>query len=74
MICQKKPIVGDGGAERFALRREPDGVYRVDGRVVPIADDTTLGVDDRQAVVGVQRGSNMGVGRFGVMGRVDVEK
>lgn len=25
--------------DRFALRREPDGIYRVDGRVIPIRDD-----------------------------------
>ena len=28
-----------GGRDRFELRRGPDGIYCVDGRVIPDADD-----------------------------------
>lgn len=45
------------GPDRFALRLGPDGVYRVDGRVVPIREDGAESrIDDREPVVGVHRG------------------
>ncbi len=46
------------GADRFQLRLEPDGVYRVDGRVIPVRDNAILGVDDRKPVVLVHRGQD----------------
>ncbi len=45
-------LTGDG-PDRFALRRGPDGVYLVDGRVIPVADNSAGGVDDSKPVVGI---------------------
>lgn len=47
------PIVGDGGASRFDLRREPDGVYLCDGRAIPARHNTAGRVYDSQSVVSV---------------------
>lgn len=48
------PIAGDGNAALFALRRDPDGVYRIDGRVIPVRDDgacAEVAVDHRKAII-----------------------
>lgn len=45
--------------DRYDLTLGPDGVYRVDGRVIPVRDDRAKvirAVDDRKLVVGVHGG------------------
>ncbi len=66
-----------GEPDRFELRRGPDGVYRIDGRAVPIADESSEGrvaVDDRQSIVRVASLPNMGVGFLGVARGMDVKE
>ena len=48
-----------------SLFLEPDGVYRIDGRVIPVGNDTTLRVDDGKLVLGVHDGADDGVGLSG---------
>ena len=60
--------------DRFELRREPDGVYRIDGRVIPSAYDASLCVDHCDPVVGVHNGKNKVRGLVGVVGRVHIEQ
>ena len=61
----KKPTLSNrigGGPDRFELRLEPDGVYRVDGRSIPVADNRAgqaRGVDDGKSVVGVKNLSDI---------------
>lgn len=55
------PIAGDGNAARFDLRRQPNGVYLIDGRAIPTAYDTALGIDDAKPVVLVHDADNSGV-------------
>lgn len=45
------PISGDGNNERFSLRPMPNGVYCVDGRVIPIADHSAVCLNDRKPIV-----------------------
>ena len=35
-----KPIASDGNSSTFDLVRKPNGVYCVDGRAIPVADNT----------------------------------
>lgn len=39
---------------------EPNGVYRLDGWVIPVGHDPTLGVDDSELVSGVHGALNNG--------------
>ena len=39
--------------DRFALRLRPDGVYFVEGRVIPVRDESSLALDNGEAVVRV---------------------
>ena len=45
------PIGRDGNAGRLALLRQSNGVYRLDGRLIPSAD-AALRLNDRDPVVG----------------------
>lgn len=69
-----QPIAGDGNAARFALRRGPDGVYRVDGRVIPVCYDAAGCVDDGKPVVAVHSGINDMKRRGGAVLGVYVEE
>lgn len=65
------------GLDRFKLHTGPDGVYRIDGRVIPIRDDgpkVVGGIDNGQAVVGVHDHSHAVIGLVGRQRGVDVEK
>ena len=66
--------IGGDASDRFALREDPDGVYRVDGRVIPVRDEAAVRDDNGEPVVGVQRLSDMGVGRLGREAGVNVEQ
>lgn len=71
------PISGDGNASRFALRLQPDGVYRVDGRVIPVADHSAKPVgciDDSESVIGIHGCMNVCVGVLGRVGAVHIEQ
>ena len=50
-----EPIAGDGNAARFALLREPNGVYCVDGRTIPVRNDAPDSIYDRESVCRVHR-------------------
>jgi len=52
----------------------PDGVYLSDGRPIPSADNTSLGVNHRQPIVGVHNGDDLGKGILGAEQRIDVEE
>lgn len=74
-IAGKFPAIGgDGNAERFALRLVPDGVYRVDGRVIPVCDNAVLSVNDSQPVVSVHNSKNVGIGLLGSQLGVNVKE
>lgn len=51
----------------------PNGVYRLDGRVIPVGDDTAISDDHSQLVVGVHRGEDMSVGLLGSQLGVDIK-
>lgn len=71
------PVMGDGNSARFELMCEPDGIYRVDGRVIPVADDCAQPiscVDHRKTIVRIHRLPYEGVGVLGRIAAVDVEK
>ena len=53
MIYQE---IGGNTVDRFALTRMPNGGYCVDGRFVPVRDDTLNGVDDRKSVIAIHAG------------------
>lgn len=59
---------------RFDLRLGPDGVYRVDGRIIPIADNSTLGINNSKPVIGVHGLANMSISQAGVELGVDVKQ
>lgn len=44
---------------------EPNGIYRLDGWVVPVGHDATFGVDDRQLVEGQHNAVHNGVSLSG---------
>lgn len=67
-------IEGDGNHARFSLCREPNGVYRVDGRAIPASDDATRGIDDGKLVGRVHSLQHSGIGLLGSEARVNVEK
>ena len=67
-------IYGDGNAERFALRREPNGVYLVDGRAIPSTDNATGSVNDSESIIDIHVLDDMGVGLLGSQIGVDIEK
>ena len=69
-----EPVAGDGNAARFALTLCPDGVYRVDGRVIPVRDDSALSVDDGQPVVSIERKEDVSIGGLGSVLGVNVKK
>ena len=62
--------------DRFKLRLEPDGVYRVDGRVIPVRDETARdvgGVDNGESVVGVKCLGDMMPSGLGGLVTMDIE-
>ncbi|WP_424982109.1 hypothetical protein [Maritalea sp. S77] len=69
-----KPISGDGNAERFTLRPMPNGVYSIDGRLIPIRDDSARSLNDSKSVVGVYSARNMGVSLGGAAAGMDVKE
>lgn len=66
--------IGGPRPDRFELRLGPDGVYRVNGRVIPIADDAAKGVDDCQLVPEIHLRADQRVSRSGVCLGVNVEQ
>jgi hypothetical protein len=58
----------------FDLVLTPDGVYLSDGRPIPSADNTSLGVNHRQPIVGVHNGDDLGKGILCAEQRIDVEE
>mgnify|MGYP006873511011 CR=1 FL=1 len=63
--------------DRFALRLEPNGVYRVDGRVIPVCDNCTNNVgadDDSQSIISIHGRQDVCVGLLGAVIGMDVEK
>lgn len=58
----------------FCLSLGPDGVYRVDGRVIPVRDEARIGVDHSKPVVPIKNLSDMGVGLLGRHSRADIEQ
>ena len=74
-MSTKYPQIGDG-PDRFELRLEPDGVYRVDGRVIPVRDETARdagGVDNGESVVGVKCLGDMMPSGLGGLVTMDIE-
>ena len=72
-----KNQLGNSRHDRFALRREPNGVYRVDGRVIPVCDDRAESVggnDDGESVVCVHDAQDMRISRFGSVLGMNVEE
>lgn len=59
---------------RFDLRLEPDGVYSVDGRFVPIRNYRAISLDNSQPVVSVHELNNGSVGLLGALLGVDVKQ
>ena len=49
-------IGGPAYEDRFKLTLGPDGIYRVDGRVIPAADHPAYRVDNGKPVIGVHGG------------------
>lgn len=75
MLNQKYPAIsGDGNSGRFALLLEPDGVYRVDGRVIPVCDKAAISNDHSKPVVVVHDADNCVVGLLGSQFSVNIEK
>jgi hypothetical protein len=60
--------------DRFTLCLGPDGVYRVDGRVIPSADHPSHRIDHNELVVVVHGSADQGKGILGRVGRVHVEQ
>lgn len=56
------------------LRLTPDGIYRIDGRVIPVGNHAGLCVDDGQLVSGIHDTINNSVGLSGAVLGVDVPK
>lgn len=56
------PALDPSGVDRFALLRKPDGVYLVDGRLVPVRHDSAVCLDDGQPVASVHGLDHDGVG------------
>lgn len=56
------------------LRRSPDGVYHIQGRVIPVRDNAALGVDNGQPVVGIHDGKDVCMGLLGSQVSVDVKE
>ncbi|KEY05144.1 hypothetical protein [Brucella inopinata] len=54
------------------LRFTPDGIYRIDGRVIPVGDDPALSIDDRKFVSSVHSGTDNGISLGGAVLGVDV--
>ncbi|MGY5779974.1 hypothetical protein [Rhizobium sp. LEGMi135b] len=68
--CDAMELVGEVTG---TLWREPNRVYRIDGRVIPVGHKATLGVDHCQSVVGVHNGQDMSVGLLGLEPGVHVK-
>ena len=76
-LRQFPPIAGDGNAKRFELRCDPNGVYRVDGRVIPVAHDSTEitgSVDYGEPIIRIHNPDHLGIGLCGSVLGVNVEK
>lgn len=57
--------IGGPSPDRFALRRELDGVYRVDGRMIPVCDHCFGAIDDRESVVPIHDLKDVSVSLLG---------
>ena len=62
------------GEDLFALTCKPDGVYCINGRSIPIRDDSTVCLNNSKPVVGVHNADNLGVRIGGTKIGVDLEK
>lgn len=60
--------------DAFALRSLPDGVYRIERRMIPVRDNSAVSNDDRKPVVAVHSGYDVTVGLLGCENRMDVEQ
>lgn len=69
---EKQPVRLGAYTAQVSLFLMPDGVYRIDGRLVPGADHAAAGVDNGQLVVGVHDAMNDGEGLGGAS--LDAEK
>lgn len=70
------PIDGNAIDDRFALSLGPDGVYRIEGRMIPIRDDRAepvSTVDDCQPIIPIHCAENMGICHGGIIGRMHIE-
>jgi hypothetical protein len=69
------PFSGDGGAGAYEWRWcEPDGIYRVYRRPIPVANDSGHSVNDGKPVVSVHNLSDLGIGLLGRERSVDVKE
>lgn len=68
------PAIRDDGFDRFELRRMPNGIYCIDGRIVPVRCDASDCIDDNQLIVRVNESGNMGKRLTGVKFGAHVEK
>lgn len=68
------PPIDPKSADRFALLRKPDGVYLVDGRLVPVRDDGAVGFDYGEPVVAIHDAEHGGVGVCGAVLGAHVEQ
>ena len=66
--------IGGPTVDRFELRREPNGVYHVNGRVIPVSDDSIRTIDHGKSVVPVHDLQYSRIGLVGVERCVDVKK
>ncbi|MFC0246400.1 hypothetical protein ACFOLL_04355 [Falsochrobactrum ovis] len=54
------------------LRLTPDGIYRLDGRLIPVGDNPALGINDSQLVSKIHSRVNNGVSLGGAVLGADV--
>ena len=66
--------IAPSGKDLFALTRKPNGIYCINGRSIPIRDDSTVCLNNSKPVVGVHNADNLGVRIGGTKIGVDVEK
>lgn len=66
--------IGGPSPDQFPLWRQPDGIYGVNGRLVPSTDETALSVDDRESVKGIHNLGDVGVGLLGAEGHLQAKE
>jgi hypothetical protein len=68
------PICGNGGADQYELRQEPNGIYLVYRRLVPCADYAALGVNDGELIPEIHFRENDTIGFLGSVDGIDVKQ